>query len=198
MERMSGVNQNTIRAIENRGISKPEYETIFKLAQAFGRDGEVLFETAGYPKPLPKPSVEMSIQELVQEISRRYEADELEHPQKIPVYDELPAHAGAEHAEPSTFVYPIEPMKAGENIAAYRIRGQCLSPKVENGDIVIVDKNISPITGRLVVCMLTSGDVVVGKYELVHDAPWLHNNEEALELKDCQYCWVIIWIYKRP
>lgn len=187
LEMKSGVNQNTIRAIENRGISKPEFETVTKLAKAFGAEGDILFKTAGYPKPPAKPVEELSQEDLL-------DRAKLAAPARIPVYSEF--HAGDEHAEPTEYFYLPRSMAAGKSIEAYIVHGHCLSPKVENNDVVIVDRTLTPEPGDILLC-LSDRELVCGRYEQKNGEACIRNTNETINLTDCQITAVIIEVVKR-
>lgn len=71
-----GVSVSNIKAIESRGDVRPGYDTVVQLASAFGAEGGILFETAGYPKPLPKPIEQMTAREMIREGLRLLEEEE--------------------------------------------------------------------------------------------------------------------------
>jgi transcriptional regulator with XRE-family HTH domain len=112
----------------------------------------------------------------------------------IPVYASF--HSPI-HEEPFDYVYYAKEKVAGKNIEAYRISsGQCLSPTIEQGNIVIVDRDRTPEPGNLLIC-LNGDEIIVGEYNEIGGECFLVNNEEKVYLKDVKTCAVIIEVIKR-
>jgi len=74
----SKVNYNKLRAIITRKQASTDYETVIKLAEAFGSDGDSLYEITGYAKPYKKPKEEMTPFEMIREGLRRLEEERAE------------------------------------------------------------------------------------------------------------------------
>ncbi len=193
----SGVGRTTIQAyLERTNTKRVDAEIIKKLAAAFGDEGHRLYEALGYPAPSKEPREEETMVEIAEKLLQKAKLSETV---SVPVYERFYVHAGAEHRTPAEYFYLPRVSVAGENIEAYYVRGHCLSPKVEDGDIVVVDRDVMVEPGRLVICLLDD-EICVGHFEKRGEECWLKNNDESVQIKDkeCGFCRVIIGIYKRP
>ena len=194
LSRESGIPITTISAWKKRKITRRVTpERLKKLADAFGDEGYRLYEALGYPVPAQEERKEETTLEIAERLIQKLKLSTV---QEGPVFTRFFAHAGAVHEEITDYVYLPRTKEASENIQAFIVRGQCLSPKVENGDIVIVDRDRSPEPGNLLLC-LRDNELVVGHYLLKGEEAWLSNGEEELPLSGCQATAVVIQIIKR-
>lgn len=184
------LNRGYINNLEQGGNKHPGLDKLMKLAKAFNVPIEELYAAAGYTE-LSEVSTRPSEtpEELIEKL--RYIQ-----PVSIPVYSHFFVHAGAEHAEITEYVYRPRDKVAGENIEAFIVHGHCLTPRVEDGDIVITDRDRSPEPGNILLC-LRDDELLVGRYSLKNGAPWLTNGEEEISLDDCLATAVVIEVIKR-
>lgn len=179
----AGVPASTIRVMFKRG-SIPRTENLAKLAKAFGM---TIDEIMALTK---EPSIKVP-EETTEELLERAR---LAMPLRIPVYSEF--HAGEEHLEAAEHIYIPRAMAAGKNIEAYIVHGHCLSPKVENGDVVIIDRSLSPEPGDILLC-LRDNELVCGRYEQKNGEQYIHNSDEKIKLDECKATAVVIEVIKR-
>jgi transcriptional regulator with XRE-family HTH domain len=139
----SGLSLGQIKAIETRVSSRPSHEAVVRLAKAFNITESELYPIEGLNKD-SNPYKHDDFEELLTRLR-------LAQPLQIPVYPNFKVHAGAVHAEPVDYVYVQRITTAPENIAAFRVTGECMEPKIENGDIVIVNTERSPEAGNHVI-----------------------------------------------
>jgi SOS-response transcriptional repressor LexA len=187
---MSGIPRTTINSLLSREVKRMDPETLRRLSESFGKEGDILYEVAGYAKTEAPRSVEESYDELLTRAR-------LASPLQVPVYSEFTVHAGAEHRVPEEYFYLPKATAAGDHIEAYIVHGHCLTPKVEQGDVVIVDRDVMVEHGRMIIC-LVDGEICVGRYEKRGEECWLKNNDESFQIREPGFCRVIIGIYKRP
>lgn len=183
---LSEVKRSTIDRIENRKTREPRQENLRKIAKAFNITYEQFVAGTDLETGTEQPKEE-SYEELL-------DRARMAAPLRIPVYSEF--HAGEEHVEPSEYFYLPRTMAAGGNIEAYIVHGHCLSPKVENGDVVIVDRNLSPESGDILLC-LADRELVCGRYEQKNGEAYIHNSSEKINLDECRVTAVIIQVIKR-
>lgn len=190
LEVKSSVDKATIGRIERRGETEPRKVNLIKFAEAFKLTYEQLIAGTN----LETPGAEQKPEETYEDLLERAR---LAAPLRVPVYSNFPIHAGEEHSTPSEYFYLPRGTAAGENIEAYVVHGHCLTPKVEEGDIVIVDRDVAVDHGHLIICLI-DGEIYVGRYEKRGEENWLQNNDESKRIRDCSFCRPIIGIYKRP
>lgn len=120
----------------------------------------------------------------------------LAQPISIPVYGKFHAGDVHEESEPVEYIYHAKDRSAGKNIEAYRVYGQCMEPKISNGDIVVVNRNLPGEPGDVLLC-LVGNELVVGYLKLESGVLHLQNKEESVRLEDCQASAVVIEVIKR-
>jgi transcriptional regulator with XRE-family HTH domain len=75
---------------------------------------------------------------------------------QVPVYTQFPFHAGDDAVEPCEHIYREMPKAAKNHIEGYIVRGTCLTPVVNDGDTIIVDREAPVENGDIVACMLNN------------------------------------------
>lgn len=86
---------------------------------------------------------------------------------------------GRVHADTYSVVFeaPSEdqvpnPMPNRRNLYALRVEGDCMEPKLRDGDIIYVDPAVSPRDKQVVVVLL-DGEHTLKRYRLLKDGAWL-------------------------
>jgi len=120
-------------------------------------------------------------------ITRPFEAvlKELEvvRPIAIPIFDqEASAGPGSPIQE---YAYWSPPRVAGKNIKAVRIKGECLLPSLQEGDVVFFDEDASPKDGQLVV-VLCEDTLCVKRFRDNGQGQWLESNNERISLESVE------------
>jgi transcriptional regulator with XRE-family HTH domain len=183
----SGIPRTTISAVE-LGTRTPKLGALTKLAKALNKPLADLYAAAGYEVPgaeVPRHT------ETPEEILERLK---LAQPVSVPVYREF--HAPPQ-GEPIDFIYRARAKDAGKNIEAFIVRGHCLAPIVEDNDVVVVDRDLLPNPGDIVLCLMPDNVLVVGKYKIKNDIAWLENTAQSIKLVDCAASAVVVEVIKR-
>lgn len=131
-----------------RGEAAPEPENCRKLAVLFGVDERAVLEMAGHLTVTGATSSHPSLSDRVEEAARRLRSIEED-------YEALPVigTAGAGRARGGDDEILWKPRRRRNlpgNRFAVEVRGDCLSPQINSGDIVIVDPDLSWRPGQIV------------------------------------------------
>ena len=183
----SGITRSHISLIELGRLANPRADVLLKLARALNIPIEELYQAAGYEVG----AVGERRVETPEEILERLRVAQ---PISVPVYGEF--HWGTVHDEPVEYVYRARIREAGKNLEGYVVRGDCMAPKIEPGDIVIVDRDRAPEPGNVIICVVHS-QIIVGRLKMVKDEVWVANNKEQVKLEECQAAAVVIEVVKR-
>jgi len=177
--KLYGCSDVTISEIE-RGISNIDVASLERLAGILGKPLDWFLSDNVKPQPRPP---EAALSELEVSI-KAY----------IPVYGKVSAGAGI---EPIDYVAVTRLKPAPETLRAYRVKGLCLEPEVQEGDTVIVDTAVSPQPGNLVVCII-DGQACVKRYrEDGKGDKWLENNHGKYQPEDVHLHGVVVEINKK-
>jgi len=181
LAKRSGLDRGYIANLEgSKSIQRPSADAFLKLARAFCIEPEELYQAAGYIKDIndthPRP-------ETPEEILARLK---LATPQSIPVYpwEAFPFHAG-DAVDPVEYVYRARPKSSSDHIEAYIVHGDCLEPKVNDGDVIIVDREGAIDNGDIVACLLDD-EFHVLRVRKVASQIWLENNYKKYKFEECQ------------
>jgi transcriptional regulator with XRE-family HTH domain len=115
--------------------------------------------------------------------------------QSVPVYSDFPFHAGSA-MEPTEYVYRAIAKGVKHHIEGYKVVGTCLTPVVEDGDLIIVDRERSIDNGDIVACIV-DGELHIARVQKVANDLWLENNHGKLKFQDCQASAPVIEIVRR-
>lgn len=184
---LAGVDRSYVHSVEFGTNRHPAGDKLTKLANALERPVDEFYKLIGYTSP----AVIGPREDRPEELLERYH---LTAPVSIPVYGRF--HAGMEHDEIEEYIYWHRNRAVGKNIQAFRVDGHCLSPRIENGDIVIVDRD-KPIDIGKYVLALVKDEIWCGKLENRKGALWIRNNDVSAPLKDCQASAIIVEVIKR-
>lgn len=183
----AGITRSVIATIETRKDVHPRGDILIKLARAFGVSVEEL-----YQGNLPQTKEQRAhYDETPEELLERFK---LAQPVSIPVYGEF--HAGTAHKEPVDRIYIARLKAAKKSIEAFIVHGHCMEPKIEDGDIVVVDRDRPGEVGNIVLCLL-NGELVCGKVRKDGDTLYIRNSAESIKLCDCTTSAVVIQIIKQ-
>ena len=88
--------------------------------------------------------------------------------------------------------------REGENVQdleAYPIRGNCLTPKICEGDIVIINKSLTPGEGDIVIALWRR---IVAYYRINQDGqPYLKNGSGTYEIPYGETCSVVVEVNRK-
>jgi len=180
----SGLTRSHISQIERGAYKSFKEETLERLARALEMDvGTLTSEIYGSPTP---------IREKPEELLERFR---LTQPISIPVYVDFPFHAG-DPVDAIDYVYLARPKAVGRNIEAYIVHGNCLEPKVNDGDIVVVDREASIETGDIVACLIAD-QFHIAKIRKIAGEVWLENNYGRFKVNECSVIAPVIEVIRR-
>ena len=192
LAKRSGLDRGYIANLEgSKSIQRPSADAFIKLARAFNIRLEELYQAAGYIKEVdalrPRP-------ETPEEILDRLR---LATPLSVPVYpwECYPFHAG-DMTEPVEYVYIPRRKSASKKVEAYIVHGNCLEPKINDGDVIIVDRE-SPIDNGDVVACLLDEEFHVLRVRKVADELWLENNYNKYRFEECREAAPVIECIRR-
>jgi len=189
LAKRSGLDRGYIANLEgSKSVRRPSADAFLKLARTFNIKPEELYEAAGYIKGTngthPRPETPEEIIDHLKNVL----------PRSIPVYLDYPFHAG-DGVGPTDYVYR-HPKFASRNVEAYFVFGKCLEPIVDNGDIIIVDRDAGIVNGDFVAC-LVDNKLCVARLKKVADELWLETNTSKFKFEDCQMAAPVIEIRRR-
>jgi repressor LexA len=130
--------------------------------------------------------------ETPQEILQRFN---LVLPESVPIYEEFPFHAG-EPVEPVEYVSVAKEFTRHKNLEGYIVRGSCLSPIIEDKDIIIIDRDAEVKIGDIVAC-LVEGVMHLARLKRVTDELYLENNHHRMKLEEAQVAAPVVEIRRR-
>jgi len=192
LAKRAGLGRGYISNLEGaKVVHRPSAEALLKLARAFNIKPEELYEAAGYIKELkdinPRPDTP---EELLDKLR-------LATPQRIPVYawEYFPFHAG-EGIEPTDYVYRSRAKLANKNIEAYIVHGDCLNPQINDGDVIIVDREGVIDNGDIVACLIDN-KFNIFRVRKVAGEVWVENNNGKFKFIDCQHAAPVIECIRR-
>jgi len=178
---LSGVDRGRINELEKGKRGDINLGTARKLAPPLGVPPAVFLEGDTHP-----------LKETHEQILDRLK---LAQPMSIPVYTDFPFPAG-NAIEPVEYVYRARAKVSGKNIEGYYIAGDCLEPKISEGDIIIVDRE-GQIDEGDIVATLINDELHIGKLRKIADELYLENNHGRYKFEDCQLAAPVIEVIRR-
>ncbi len=182
---LSGVNRVYINSLEKGRAKSITLKTAERLAKGLNVAPEIFFEHGDIKTP---PERKETPEDLLEKLR-------LVQPVAVPVYTDYPVHAG-NPVEPIEYVYLARPKTAPKGVEGYLVHGNCLEPIINDGDIVIVDRNAQVEKGDIVLCLLDN-ELHVAKYVLIDNEPWLENRHGIRKVEDCKTIAVVMEAIKR-
>jgi SOS-response transcriptional repressor LexA len=178
---LSGISREYINQIESGRHTSASMRTAQALADTLGENATIFYDGVSNPR---SPSSALSDLEVS---IKAY----------IPVYGEVSAGPGI---EPIDYIACTRARPAPDNLRAFRVKGLCLEPDIKDGDTLIVDTDIQPRNGDLVI-VLIEGQASVKKYrEALPDRvsekggpeKWLENNSGKYRPEDVRQIGVVV------
>lgn len=168
---LSGLGRSYISLIELDRIQETSSTKILKLAKALRVKPDEMYIAQGLTKETkPHP---ISIIDRIRELETNLIA--------VPIIAEL--HMPGEIQE---YIYVARPRPGPVNYVGIRAKGYCLEPDIKDGDVLIIDKNAPPESGRTILC-----------YHNGNAQPALIKYKKESDLKDCEIYGVVIGIQRR-
>lgn len=188
LAKRSGVERGYLAHLELDKVAKPSADIFLKLAHAFRIHPEELYQAAGYIKEAKTAYKQReSIPDQLDRIRLSLVA--------IPVYREFSPHISG-FTEPVNYVYRAPSTPARRSLEGYVVKGNCLAPKIEDGNIIIVDRD-APIDSGDYVAGLVKGEMVVARLRKIANELWLENNRGRFKLEECETAAPIIEVIRR-
>lgn len=159
-----------IAQLEDGTIKNPTVNTVVKIAKGLGVSPSAFFGETVQLSPV----------------------DGLD---QIPVYTEFPVHAGAP-IEPVSYVYREKSTPARQTLEGYIVHGECLKPEIQDGDIIVVDREGAIDNGDVVVSLI-GGEVHLGRLRKIAEQFFLENNHRRFKLEDCFTIAPVIQVTRR-
>lgn len=131
-----------------RAGGAPDTESCAKLAEFFGRPLDEVYAAAGHPSP-------PNISHFVPARSLREQALEFIEvlPTRVPVQEQL-ASAGSGQEVFTDYVYLDPSYSTDGSVIAIRVTGLSMEPEILDGDVIVVDKDLEPDVGDIVVAVV--------------------------------------------
>jgi Predicted transcriptional regulators len=187
-----GVPRTNISQLKQGRRPNPSVDKLMQFANVFNINIDELYEALGISNSTT--AIPLSRPESPEEILERLR---LATPMSIPVYSEFRAHAGNTGFAPVDYIYRTRVREAPRhNIESYIVSGKCMEPKIENGDIVIVDRDMVPEIGDIVLCLIDD-ELRVAKIIEQNGECILKNGQGVHSIKECQAIAVIIEVNKK-
>lgn len=181
----AGMKRSHISRIEMGAYQTFKIEMLNCLAYGLGRSTSELVDL------IYGQSAERALETPEQILERL----RLVHPVTVPIYEDYPLHAGAP-AEPMDYA-PVQKDRAkGRNLEGYIVHGDCLKPEIQDGDIIIVDRDGQIDIGNIVACLFR--DMLhLGRLRKIGDEMHLKNNDSEVKLDWCQAAAPVIEVRRR-
>ena len=140
------------------GAFKPKQERTYILAKALNTTPEFLMGLVDNPETVQKkPDTPSNVIQLNQA-----------HVRMVPLYESVAAGFGAYADSCAVGVMPcyIESDWEADNSIAIKVKGDSMYPKIEDGDIVVVCKDMDYADGQIVVARIDEDEAVVKRIRL--------------------------------
>ncbi len=172
LSKSSGVGRGYIAKIETGLIKDPGRDTFSALAKGLGMTLDQLNEAITGERLTSQPETTEQVLERLR----------LTMPVAIPVYKDFPMHAG-EPVDVQDYVYLARPRGTKKGLEAYPVRGNCLSPAIEEGDIVIVQRDAEVNEGNIVACFY-KGEMHLGRLRKIAGDTFIENSHGRIRLEE--------------
>ena len=179
---LSGVDRGYINALINGKRQNISQRIARKLAQPLEISPEIFFtEKTVIPR---KESHEEALERF-----------RITLPESVPIYEELTFHAGRP-VEPTDYIPIARDQARGKRLEGYIVRGHSLSPQIEDGDTIIIDRD-SQIEHGDIVAALVNGELHLARLRRIADEFFLENNDGRIKLEDSQVAAPVIEVRRR-
>ncbi len=159
---LSGLERGWISQLELDNIKEPSAKKLLKLSKPLRVKLDDIYKAAGYVKESKTEyKASRTPDDLMSELM-------VSMPVAIPVVASV--HAGP--SEALDYAYWAR-TKEAKNLKALLVKGYCMSPQIEEGDIIIIDPELSPSEGRILVCY-NDGEIFLEKYGEHHSCSHIY------------------------
>lgn len=184
----SGLSRSYISLLEIGEIDKPSGKVLTRLAHAFRMSMEEMMRAMGYLPGTSAGPRRRGIDEILEEARAAA-------PMAVPLIEE-PAGAGPGQMV-IDYVYLSPTVGRGRNMFAISVKGSSMAPRIEEGDIVVVDRDARPQDGQTVVAM-TGDRVLLNRFVRKEHRIELHSEQgEKTVASEDQVLGVVVQIIKK-
>jgi transcriptional regulator with XRE-family HTH domain len=180
----SGLNRGHIAQIETDMIKVANLDTYQKLAAGLDMQIDDFLKRIGENPDKISENPEQILERL-----------RLATPMSVSVYTDFPFHAGRV-AEPHDTIYVARARAARKGVEAYIVHGNCLSPSIEDGDYIVIDRERQIDIGDIVAC-LYQGELHLGKLKKIAGDSFLENSHGQIKIENCQLAAPVIEVVRR-
>ena len=92
-------------------------------------------------------------------------------------------------------VYVSPDLELGDNAFAIIVAGDCLTPEVQEGDFLIVNPDISPRDGDLVMAT-REGHCMAKRFRRRNGREWFEANDIRIAITDAEVKAVVVGLYR--
>jgi len=179
---LSGVDRGYINALIKGKRQNISLKTARKLAQALEVSPEIfLAEEALAPR-----------KESSEELLDRFR---ITLPESVPIFEEFTLHAGRP-VEPKDYMPVVRDRARSRDLEGYIVRGSSLSPMVEDGDVIIIDRDRQIDTGDIVACLI-DGHLHLARLRKIAEELYLENNHGRYKLEEAQVAAPVIEVRRK-
>jgi len=114
---------------------------------------------------------------------------------QVPIYNDFPVKAGGPTI-PSDYAYLHRVGPAPQTLEGYRVKGDCLRPEIQDGDIVIVDRAGDIDSGNIILCCVND-EVHIGRLRKIGGEFFLENNHARFKMDDISILAPVIEVVRR-
>jgi len=146
--------QNISRWINNERVPSPA--SCLRIASVLRVDEDVVLRAASHKPAQDQKPRARSFDDILREL-------DAERPVAVPIIEQIASAGRGEAAVGYVYLPPMGRRRPG--LFAMRVRGQCMSPRIEDGDTIIVDREQIAEIGKIVLAV--TGDdwnLVLVKY----------------------------------
>lgn len=189
LAKRTNLGRGYLAQLEANIVAKPSADTFLKLARAFNIRPEELYQAAGYIKDARGISQQ---KETPHELLERVR---ITLPESVPIYEEFTLHAGRP-IEAIDYIPVVRDQARGKNLEGYIVHGKCLEPEINDGDIIIIDRDGQIEHGNIVAC-LVQGELHLARLRKIADELFLESNERRIKLDEAQIAAPVIEVRRR-
>jgi len=180
----SGLTRNHIARIELGHFKTTDQETFASLARGLGMTLDELNETITGEHLQSQP-------ETTDELWRKLRTTI---PEDVPIYEDYPVHAGG-GTFPVDYAY-LDKGQSKVNKEGYRVHGNCLSPLIDDMDVVIIQRDGQIDIGDIIICLI-SDEVHIGRLKKIAGELYLENGHGRFRMLECLQAAPVIEVRKR-
>ncbi|MGN6700750.1 MAG: S24 family peptidase [Thermomicrobiales bacterium] len=144
---------------------RPSYESCLEIGEALGIDPEIVLRQAGRETTRQVQERPRSLADELAALSRRM-------PRMIPHYSQI-VSAGRGEPVIDSYLYLSPDEHVGPNEFAVDVTGDCMDPLISPGDTVMVNPDLAPESGKLVVFEIDHEKTMVKRLEWHEGKRWL-------------------------